>query len=49
MLGKSRYPGVRALLYKLGIKDQPVSSGTIGYMMAPRINAAGREIGRAHV
>ena len=42
MLGKSRYPGVRALLYKLGIKDQPVSSGTIGYMMAPRINAAGR-------
>ena len=41
-LSDSKRPGIRALMKECGCLGQPVTSGTIGYMLAPRINAAGR-------
>lgn len=35
-------PGIRALMKECGCYGQPVTAGTIGYVLAPRINAAGR-------
>ncbi len=35
-------PGLRALLQEAGLADKPVSSTNIGFILAPRINAAGR-------
>ena len=35
-------PGVRALMDECGCAGKPITAGTIGYMLAPRINAAGR-------
>ena len=34
--------GIRALMHACGCDTQPVTASTIGYMLAPRINAAGR-------
>ena len=34
--------GLRALIEACGCGTQPVTAGTIGYVLAPRINAAGR-------
>jgi len=34
--------GVRALMQACGCDSQPVTASTIGYILAPRINAAGR-------
>lgn len=34
--------GVKALLHECATSKQPVNAGTIGYTLAPRINAAGR-------
>ena len=34
--------GVRALIHACGCDGQPITAGTIGYILAPRINAAGR-------
>ena len=41
-LSDSKRPGIRALMKECGCLGQPVTSGTIGYVLAPRINAAGR-------
>jgi len=38
----SSVPGVRALLRQTGVDGAAITSGQIGYVVAPRINAAGR-------
>ncbi len=35
-------PGIAALMAECGCEGQPVTASTIGYTLAPRINAAGR-------
>ena len=43
-------PGLAALLRESGASEKKISSSTIGFLLAPRLNAAGRlgeEIGRA--
>lgn len=35
-------PGLRALMRECGCGRQPITAGTIGYTLSPRINAAGR-------
>jgi len=35
-------PGVAALMEEIGCADDPVTTATVGYLLAPRINAAGR-------
>ncbi len=43
LLGKTRRPGLRALLREAGLEpDAAPTAVTIGYGLAPRINAAGR-------
>ena len=39
---KTRRPGLRALLRECGLQDRPVTAASIGYTLAPRINASGR-------
>ena len=41
-LKKSKNAGLRALFEVAGIKDRPINTGLISFMVAPRINAAGR-------
>ena len=41
-LEKSRNAGLRALFDVAGIKDRAINTGLISFMVAPRINAAGR-------
>ena len=47
-LARSENPGLRALMTVTGLRD-PVTSGQIGFILAPRINAVGRmdDAGRA--
>ncbi len=45
---RSPRPGLRALLKVAGIADKPLSGYSIGFMLAPRINAAGR-VGHAEL
>ncbi|MBQ7713699.1 MAG: single-stranded-DNA-specific exonuclease RecJ [Oscillospiraceae bacterium] len=45
-IGHSDFIGLHALLREAGLADKPVSSIQIGFVLAPRINAAGR-MGRA--
>ncbi|MGI5972585.1 MAG: single-stranded-DNA-specific exonuclease RecJ [Oscillospiraceae bacterium] len=47
-LSRTRRPGLRALLREAGAEGRALSSISIGYTLAPRINAAGR-MGRAEV
>ena len=35
-------PGLRALLHEAGLNERPLNSMSIGYTLAPRINASGR-------
>lgn len=42
ILGKSDKPGIRALVEVCGLTDKEITSGHVGFMLAPRINAAGR-------
>ena len=42
MLKKTRRPGLTALLDQCGCEPESVSASTVGYMLSPRINAAGR-------
>ena len=35
-------PGLRALLHEAGLDERPLTSVTVGYTLAPRINASGR-------
>ncbi|AFQ42968.1 single-stranded-DNA-specific exonuclease RecJ [Desulfosporosinus meridiei DSM 13257] len=39
---ETNHPGLAALLEECGLKDKPLKAGQIGFMVAPRINAAGR-------
>ena len=39
---RSPRPGLRALLREAGLEGRPLTSGAIGYTLAPRINASGR-------
>jgi single-stranded-DNA-specific exonuclease len=41
-LAQTRRPGLRALLTEAGLGDKPLASSSIGYSLAPRINASGR-------
>lgn len=47
LLARTRNPGLRALVSTLGLDDKPVTSNTVSFVMAPRINAAGRMGGAA--
>ncbi|MEX2043421.1 MAG: single-stranded-DNA-specific exonuclease RecJ [Patescibacteria group bacterium] len=42
VLRKSPRPGLRALLTAAGVNQEGVTAGTLGYVIAPRLNAAGR-------
>ncbi len=42
MLKKTRRPGIAALLSQCGCEPDAVSASVVGYMLSPRINAAGR-------
>jgi len=41
-LSVSRYPGIRALLAVAGLEEKRLDAGHVGFMLAPRLNAAGR-------
>ncbi|MFZ5801390.1 MAG: single-stranded-DNA-specific exonuclease RecJ, partial [Candidatus Omnitrophota bacterium] len=41
-IGKSRRPGIRALLETSGLKNKEISVGMVGFVLGPRINACGR-------
>lgn len=41
-LQKPKRLGIRALMAACGCDEQPVTASTVGYVLAPRINAAGR-------
>jgi len=42
VLGKTKWPGLKAMLEAADIKDKKYSTHTLGFVIAPRINAAGR-------
>ena len=42
LLRRTRRPGIAALMSECGCAPETVSSSSIGFMLAPRINAAGR-------
>lgn len=42
LLAQSRWPGVQALLETAGLAGKPLRAGQVGYILAPRLNAAGR-------
>ena len=42
MLADSHWTGVRALLDAAGLAGKPIRSGHVGFILAPRLNAAGR-------
>lgn len=48
VLAKTRRPGLRQLLRTAGVAAGPLGSETIGYALAPRLNAPGR-LGHARV
>jgi len=42
MLADSRWTGLRALVEAAGLADKPIRAGDGGFILAPRLNAAGR-------
>ncbi len=42
MIEQSSRPGIEALIRESGVADKKISSSTIGFTLAPRLNAAGR-------
>ncbi len=42
VLGKTRRPGLRALMAVAGVDPQTVSARSLGFALGPRLNAAGR-------
>jgi len=42
MLADSRWTGLRALVEAAGLAGQPIRAGQVGFILAPRLNAAGR-------
>lgn len=41
-LADSRWPGVRALIASSGLADRAIRAGHVGFVIGPRLNAAGR-------
>ena len=41
-LSQGNHPGIKAMLEEAGMETKPVTSTTVGYVLGPRINAAGR-------
>ena len=41
-LRRTRRPGLKALLHEAGLDEKPLTSMSVGYTLAPRINASGR-------
>jgi single-stranded-DNA-specific exonuclease len=42
MLSDSRWAGLRALVETAGLASRPIRAGHVGFILAPRLNAAGR-------
>jgi single-stranded-DNA-specific exonuclease len=42
MLAETEHPGLRALLRSSGLEGKPLTAGRVGFVLAPRLNAAGR-------
>jgi single-stranded-DNA-specific exonuclease len=42
MLAESRWTGLRALVETAGLAGKPLRAGHVGFILAPRLNAAGR-------
>src|SRR5205807_1999096 len=42
LLAESHWTGVRALIETAGLAGRPIKSGHVGFILAPRLNAAGR-------
>lgn len=42
LLPESRWPGVRALIRASGLEGKVIRAGQVGYILGPRLNAAGR-------
>lgn len=42
LLQNTQIPGLKTLLEVCGVKNSPINSTTVAFMLAPRINAAGR-------
>jgi len=42
LLADSRWVGLRALVEAAGLAGRPIKSGHVGFILAPRLNAAGR-------
>ncbi len=42
IIGRSRWPGIRALLEVTRLAGRPVRAGHVSFVLAPRLNAAGR-------
>src|SRR5438445_9990613 len=42
MLAESRWTGLRALVETAGLAGRPLRAGHVGFILAPRLNAAGR-------
>ncbi len=42
LIGTSRWPGIRALVETVGLGGKDIRAGHVGFILAPRLNAAGR-------
>jgi single-stranded-DNA-specific exonuclease len=42
LLEETTHPGLRALLRSSGLEGKPLTAGRVGFVLAPRLNAAGR-------
>jgi single-stranded-DNA-specific exonuclease len=42
LLSDSRWPGIRALIRASGLEGREIRAGQVGFILAPRLNAAGR-------
>lgn len=42
LLGETTHPGLRALIRSSGLEGKPLTAGRVGFVLAPRLNAAGR-------
>jgi single-stranded-DNA-specific exonuclease len=42
LMPTSRWPGLRALIREAGLEGRDIRAGQVGYVLAPRLNAAGR-------
>ena len=42
LMADSRWPGVRALVETVGMGGRMIKAGHVGFILAPRLNAAGR-------